>query len=56
MHFLLLCILSSTAIFVVFKSIGHFNVPSFPVIVVNYLVATLPGFIIRHPSFLHLDR
>ena len=50
MHFLLLCIRSSTAIFSVFKSIGHFNVPSFPVIVVNYLVATLSGFMIKPGS------
>lgn len=46
MHFLLLCILSSTAIFVIFKTINRFNIPAFPVIVINYLVATLLGFII----------
>ena len=46
MHFLLLCILSSTAIFVIFKIINRFNVPALPVIVINYLVATILGFII----------
>lgn len=47
MHFLILCILSSTGIFVVFKSIDRFNLPSFPVIVINYLAATLLGFFIN---------
>jgi len=46
MHFLLLCILSSTAIFVTFKTINRFNIPAFPVIVINYLAATLLGFLI----------
>lgn len=46
MHFLLLCILSSTAIFVTFKTINRFRIPAFPVIVINYLVATLLGFLI----------
>ncbi len=46
MHFLLLCILSSTAIFVTFKTINRFHIPAFPVIVINYLVATLLGFLI----------
>ena len=47
MHFLLLCILSSTGIFVIFKTIHRFNIPAFPVIVINYLVATLLGLIIH---------
>jgi len=47
MHFLFLCILSSTAIFTVFKSIDRFQVPTFPVIVINYLAATLMGFLIN---------
>ncbi len=47
MHFLLLCILSSTGIFVIFKSISRFNIPAFPVIVINYLAATLLGFMIN---------
>ena len=46
MHFLLLCILSSTAIFVTFKTINHLRIPAFPVIVINYLAATLLGFLI----------
>jgi drug/metabolite transporter (DMT)-like permease len=46
MHFLILCILSSTAIFVVFKSVHQFNLPVFPVIVINYLTATLLGFLV----------
>lgn len=46
MHFLFLCVLSSTAIFVTFKTINRFNIPAFPVIVINYLVATLLGFLI----------
>ena len=45
--FLLLCILSSTGIFVIFKSIDRFSIPAFPVIVINYLVATLLGFLIN---------
>ena len=46
MHFLLLCILSSTAIFVTFKTINRLHIPAFPVIVINYLAATLLGFLI----------
>jgi drug/metabolite transporter (DMT)-like permease len=46
MHFLLLCILSSTAIFVTFKTINRLQIPAFPVIVINYLAATLLGFLI----------
>jgi len=46
MHFLLLCIFSSTAIFVTFKSINRLNIPAFPVIVVNYLTAALLGILI----------
>jgi drug/metabolite transporter (DMT)-like permease len=46
MYLLLLCILSSTAIFIIFKIINRFNIPSFPVIVINYLVATILGFVI----------
>lgn len=47
MHFLILCIFSSTAIFVTFKSINRLNIPAFPVIVVNYLAATLFGMLIH---------
>jgi len=54
MHFLLLCILSSTGIFIVFKSIDRYNIPSFPVIVINYLVATILGFVIN-PGLARID-
>ena len=47
MHFLLLCIISSTAIFVTFKTINRLGIPAYPVIVINYLVATILGFIIN---------
>lgn len=47
MHFLLLCILSSTGIFVIFKTINRFAIPAFPVIVINYLTATLFGLLIN---------
>lgn len=46
MHFLILCILSSTAIFVTFKTINRLHIPAFPVIVINYLAATLLGLLI----------
>ena len=46
MHFLLLCILSSTAIFVTFKTINRLKIPAFPVIVINYLAASFLGFLI----------
>jgi len=47
MHFLLLCILSSTGIFIIFKTLDRIGIPSFPVIVINYLTATLLGFLIH---------
>ncbi len=47
MHFLVLCILSSTGIFVVFKSVDRFGIPSFPIIVINYLLASILGFLIN---------
>jgi len=43
MHFLLLCIISSTGIFIIFKTLDRLSIPSFPVIVINYLAATLLG-------------
>ncbi len=46
MHFLILCILSSTGIFIVFKSIDRFRLPSLPVILINYLTATLLGLLL----------
>jgi len=47
MHFLIFCILSSTGIFIVFKSIDRFELPPLPIIVVNYLTATLLGLFIQ---------
>ena len=47
MHFLLLCILSSTGIFIIFKTLDRVGIPSFPVIVINYLTATLLGFLVN---------
>ncbi len=47
MLFLLLCILSSAGIFVIFKSIERFGIPSFPIILINYLTATTLGFLIN---------
>lgn len=46
MHFLILCILSSTGIFIVFKSIDRFGLPPLPIIVINYLTATLLGILL----------
>lgn len=54
MLFLILCILSSTGIFIVFKSLDRFKIPSFPVIVINYLVATVLGFVIN-PGMAQVD-
>jgi len=44
MHFLICCILSSTGIFLVFRFIEKYRVPAFPVILINYLMATILGF------------
>ena len=46
MIWLILCILSSTTIFFVFKSIGKRNISSLPVIVVNYFIASAIGFLV----------
>ncbi len=47
MLFLILCILSSTSIFVIFKMLDRQGIPSFPVIVLNYLTASILGFVIN---------
>jgi drug/metabolite transporter (DMT)-like permease len=44
MLYLLLCILSSTGIFLIFKLIERWRIPALPVIGINYLLATLLGF------------
>jgi len=47
MIYLILCILSSTGIFIVFKFLDQKNLPSYPVILINYFVASLLGFTIN---------
>ena len=54
MVYLILCILSSTGIFLVFKFLGQKQLPSFPVILINYLVASLVGFALNAKQ-LHLN-
>jgi drug/metabolite transporter (DMT)-like permease len=51
MHYLVLCILSSTGIFVVFKFLDRKNIAPYPVIVINYLVASIFGFLINSADF-----
>lgn len=46
MIFIILCILSATSIFFVFKYISKHNIPSLPIIVINYFVASAIGFIV----------
>ncbi|MEX0981420.1 MAG: DMT family transporter [Bacteroidales bacterium] len=47
MVYLVLSILSATGIFLVFKLIGQKSLPSFPVIIINYLTACTLGFLIN---------
>ena len=47
MTYLILCILSSTGIFLVFKVLDQKKLASFPVIILNYLVASVLGFVIN---------
>ncbi len=46
MIYLLLCVLSATSIFFVFRYISKNSIPSLPVIVINYFVASVIGFIV----------
>jgi len=46
MLYIILCILSATSIFFVFKFISKHKIPSLPVIVINYLIASMTGFIV----------
>lgn len=46
MMYILLSILSSTLIFILFKFINKFNARTFHVIVLNYLIAAVSGFIL----------
>lgn len=50
MVFLLLSILSSTAIFITFKLIGRYKVNTFSAIIVNYIIACSAGFFLSHSS------
>jgi drug/metabolite transporter (DMT)-like permease len=47
MVYLILCILSSTGIFLVFKFLDQKNLPSFPVIIINYFIAASLGLIVN---------
>ena len=51
MHFLILCIISSTTIFVIFRTIKPYNLPPFPVILINYLFAFILGFLLNPLHF-----
>ena len=51
MIYLILCILSSTGIFVLFKVLDQQKLPPFPAILINYLVAAILGFLITDISF-----
>lgn len=46
MIYLFLCIISSTLIFVIFKFLDRLQIPVLPVIIYNYLIASLLGFVI----------
>ncbi len=48
MIYLILCIVSSSLLFVIFKVVGRLNLNIFPVIVINYIIAALLGFSIDH--------
>jgi drug/metabolite transporter (DMT)-like permease len=47
MIYLGLSILSSTGIFLVFRFLGQKSIPSFPVIIINYLTASILGLLIN---------
>lgn len=51
MPFLILCIISSTSIFIIFRSIEKFKLPSFPIIIINYFFASILGFILNPVKF-----
>lgn len=51
MIYLILCIISSTGIFIVFKTLDKKNIPPYPVILINYIVASCLGFLINAQSF-----
>ncbi len=47
MIYLIFCILSSTGIFLTFRFLDKHKIPSFPVILLNYIVASVFGFLIN---------
>jgi drug/metabolite transporter (DMT)-like permease len=51
MAYLILCILSSTGIFLVFKFLDQKKLPPYPVILINYLVAAIIGFVLNSGDF-----
>ena len=51
MLYLILSILSSTAIFIIFKYLGQFSVPTLPVIAGNYFFASATGFLVAREKF-----
>lgn len=55
MIYLLLCILSSTGIFIIFKILDRKAIPSFPAIIINYLFASVLGFLVNSDSFSFKD-
>ncbi|MCB9013579.1 MAG: hypothetical protein H6539_06025 [Bacteroidales bacterium] len=50
MIYLFFSILSSTLLFVIFKFLDKKNIEAFPVIVINYLVAAVCGYILSEPA------
>lgn len=50
MIYLLLSIVCSSVLFLTFRAFGKYNVPTFPAIVINYLVASLFGFLLAQPN------
>jgi len=51
MLFLILSIISSSFIFVTFKLLKRFEIRIFPVIIINYLTASLTGYLFREKDF-----
>jgi len=51
MVFLILSIVSSSFIYIIFKLLDVFRIKIFPVIVVNYITATLTGYFFRESNF-----
>ena len=56
MIYLLISILSSTAIFILFRAFTTFRVITFPAIVINYLIACTLGMLLAGPDYPYLER